>query len=91
MNTENETTQDDPQTDTTGEEASATTEAIERALGDLVGIGRLWAAHGLTVGRSALETSATTLRVTADLLGELSDRVRAGDAEPPTEATEDAA
>ncbi|MBZ0116971.1 MAG: hypothetical protein K8H88_08255 [Sandaracinaceae bacterium] len=49
-------------------------EVAEKAAGALLGIGRLWAAHGLSVGRSALETSAHTLRSTAELLGALSER-----------------
>ncbi|HJL19739.1 MAG TPA: hypothetical protein RMH99_29015 [Sandaracinaceae bacterium LLY-WYZ-13_1] len=49
-------------------------DAVERTVSALVDVGRLWAAHGLNVGRSALETSALTLRTTADLLGSLSER-----------------
>ena len=47
---------------------------VDRALRGLLDVGRLWASHGLSVGRSALETSAHTLRTTAELLGDLSDR-----------------
>ena len=50
------------------------TEATMKAASTLLGVGRLWAAHGLGVGRSALEASAQTLRATAELLGEISDR-----------------
>ena len=50
------------------------TESLDRALRGLLGIGRLWASHGLAVGRSALETSAQTLRTTAEMLGDISDR-----------------
>jgi len=48
--------------------------ASAKAVSTLFGIGRLWAAHGLDVGRSALSASATTLRSAADLLGDLGDR-----------------
>ena len=47
------------------------TEASTRAASTLFGIGRLWAAHGLGVGRSALAASARTLAATSELLGEL--------------------
>ena len=52
----------------------AAAEDLGRALGDLFGVGRLWAVHGLTVGRSTLDASASTLRITADLLGDLAER-----------------
>ena len=50
------------------------TENVERTLRSVADIGRLWASHGLSVGRSALETSAHTLRTTAELLGDLSEK-----------------
>lgn len=49
------------------------TEASARAATALFGIGRLWAAHGLGVGRSALAASAQTLRATSELLGDLAE------------------
>ncbi len=49
-------------------------ETAERAVKGLVEVGRLWAAHGLNVGRSALQASAATLRTTAEVLGEIADR-----------------
>ncbi len=52
---------------------SRTAETTEKALHGLIEVGRLWAAHGLNVGRAALDTSAQTLRVTSSLLGELGD------------------
>lgn len=42
-----------------------------KAVTTLFDVGRLWAAHGLGIGRSALDASAQTLRATAELLGEL--------------------
>jgi hypothetical protein len=50
-------------------------ENVDRALKSFVDIGRLWASHGLSVGRSALETSAHTLRTTAELLGDISEKL----------------
>ncbi len=47
----------------------------EHMVGQLVGIGRAWAKYGLQIGKSALETSAATLKTTADVLGEISERV----------------
>jgi hypothetical protein len=88
MSSENETIRHDETTPSDDERV----ETIERAVGDLVGIGRLWAAHGLSVGRSALETSATTLRITADILGDLSERFRTDErADEHEEPVEDAA
>lgn len=58
----------------------------ERAFKDLLTVGRAWARHGLTVGRSALETSATTLHKTASLLDGLSNTL-ADKAEQPAEPT----
>jgi len=46
---------------------------LEKAVGDLSKVGRIWARHGLTVGASALQTSAATLRTTATFLGRLAD------------------
>lgn len=66
-----ETTPNDPSTHDSAEIA----ETVERAIDTLFDIGRLWASHGLSVGRGALETSAQTLRTTAELLGELSEKV----------------
>lgn len=61
---------------TTADETTAPppAETVEKAVRGLVDIGRLWAAHGLGIGRSALETSAATLRTTATFLGELAQR-----------------
>ena len=47
---------------------------IERAVDTLVEIGRMWASHGLRIGRSALQTSARTLDVTAETLSDLAER-----------------
>jgi hypothetical protein len=44
---------------------------LERALTDLVDIGRMWASSGLTMGKIALENSAKSLDVAAGALGEL--------------------
>jgi len=67
------------ETETREAEASETreervAEAAEKLVHGLFGVGKLWAAHGLNVGRSALETTATTLRTTATLLGDIAQR-----------------
>ncbi|MBI4700589.1 MAG: hypothetical protein HY744_05400 [Deltaproteobacteria bacterium] len=55
--------------------------AAKKALDDIMTIGKAWARHGLTVGKMALETSATTLQKTAELLGHLSQTLtREGEA-----------
>ncbi len=67
---ENPVTAENPQSDAAGDVSAE----LERLVGDLFGIGRTWAAHGLTVGRSALEASARSLDVTARMLGDLARR-----------------
>jgi head-tail adaptor len=62
-----------------------TSDKLAKAVEGLFDVGKLWAAHGLRVGRSTLETSAQTLRATAGLLGELSDRF-AAESEKPRDA-----
>ena len=42
-----------------------------RAFEDMRNVGKAWARYGLTVGKVALETSATTLSKTATWLGDL--------------------
>lgn len=74
MNESNET----PVSNNSIDSASA---EIERVVADFVGLGRAWAAHGLTIGRSALEVSARTLDVSARLLGDLAHKF--DKAEPP--------
>ncbi|HEY8430206.1 MAG TPA: hypothetical protein VIL20_17615 [Sandaracinaceae bacterium] len=69
----------------TREERGAVAEAAEKLVTTLFDIGRLWAAHGLGVGRSALNASAETLRATAEALGELSRKLE------PTERSEGSA
>jgi len=54
------------QTTDTGSKAQAA-----RAFDDVMTIGKAWARYGLTVGKMALETSATTLNKTASWLGDL--------------------
>jgi hypothetical protein len=49
---------------------------------DVVELGTLWARYGLTVGRSALETSARTLAATASLLGHLAEAFEPKKSEP---------
>ena len=61
----------------------------EHMVGQLVGIGRAWATYGLLVGKSALETSAATLRTTADVLGEISARVAEERGESQDDSTRD--
>lgn len=52
---------------------------VERDLSETVetvlDIGRLWASHGLRIGRGALETSARTLEATATVLSDLATKL----------------
>ena len=48
---------------------------IHELVDDLFKIGRLWASHGLTIGKQSLQHSARTLELTAATLGALSKRL----------------
>jgi hypothetical protein len=47
---------------------------VESIVHNIVGIGAAWARYGLTVGKTALETSAKTLTETARILGDVSKK-----------------
>ncbi len=63
------------QSEATEQETNGIPEAAEKLVTALFDVGRLWAAHGLSVGRSALEASAQTLRTTAEILREVSSKL----------------
>jgi len=59
-------------TETTQNESDvAVAQVIESALE----LGKLWARHGLTLGRLALETSAVSLGTTAKMLANIADAI----------------
>ena len=64
-----------------------TQDTIDRSLETLVRVGRVWALHGLGVGRSALRASAETLRGASDLLAALSEAVEGADGSHRTDPT----
>ncbi len=68
-------TNDSITTEAKDDEAGGIAQAAEKLATALIGVGRLWAAHGLGVGRSALHASAETLRTTAAVLGEVVKRL----------------
>lgn len=70
MTTTNDTTATTTDTTPLPEERDLVVEKAARAL---VGVGVLWARYGIGVGRAALETSATTLQATAEILKSVSD------------------
>ena len=49
--------------------------AVEQAIESAVDLGKLWARHGLTIGKLALETSATSLGTTARMLASIADAI----------------
>ena len=59
------------------EQQERTGHDFEKMARGLTAVGMSWARHGLTIGKSALETSAQTLRETAEVLGQLSEKFRA--------------
>lgn len=65
-----------PSESTTEQQPSSTPKtdaAVEQVIDSAVGLGRLWARHGLTIGKLALETSATSLGTTARMLASLAE------------------
>ncbi len=62
--------------------------SIDDSLRALTDVGLAWARHGLTIGRSAVEASATTLHSVAGMLGELSTRLETNLKEKAAEKTE---
>ncbi len=70
----NEITSTETETTTSTEsQPSKTDAAVEQVIESAVGLGRLWARHGLTIGKLALETSATSLGTTARMLSSLAE------------------
>jgi hypothetical protein len=70
----NEITSTETETTTSNEsQPSKTDAAVEQVIDSAVGLGRLWARHGLTIGKLALETSATSLGTTARMLSSLAE------------------
>ena len=62
---------------------SETNNSFNQVMDNLQDLGRSWATHGLTVGKSALEAGAKTLKTTAEFLDTVSERL-AQEAEDPT-------
>ena len=56
--------------------AEAATETIDRAAGNLLAIGKLWANHGLEIGLSALSASAESHRLASESLAEIKARLQ---------------
>ena len=54
---------------------SEASKEVGRALEALVEIGRMWASHGLQIGKGALATSARTLEATAAQLDALATKL----------------
>ncbi len=54
---------------------SEANDTFNQMMSNLQGVGRTWATHGLTVGKSALEAGAETLKNTAEFLDNVSDRL----------------
>jgi head-tail adaptor len=50
-------------------------DTLEDSLRDLVSLGRMWAAHGLSMGSQALAASAESLAVTSRLLDTLREQI----------------
>ncbi len=57
------------------EPSEAPGQDIQELLNDLFKVGKLWASHGLTIGKQSLHHSARTLELTAATLGAISKRL----------------
>ena len=82
-------------TTTTANETSTETttrdpknEAVAQIVDSAFDLGRLWARHGLTLGRLALETSAASLGAPARLLGGLAEAFEPAAPEPQSDSAE---
>lgn len=67
------------------------TDAFEDSIKDVIGLARMWAAHGLNIGAEALNASARSLEVTSKFLAELRTQLDESEAtEAPAKTTVDA-
>jgi hypothetical protein len=71
------------ETQTPAQQILSSSPRVERAVENLVEIARMWTSHGLEMGRSALVSSAESLRLVAATLADAKARV---DGEVETEA-----
>lgn len=69
----NEITSTESTQHSTESQTAKTNAAVEQVIESAVGLGRLWARHGLTIGKLALETSATSLGTTARMLATIAE------------------
>ena len=63
---------------------------IETAVDSLFSIARLWASHGLNVGKTTLDAAAETLKKGSETLAQFSERVEHGRDGAPAADTDDA-
>ena len=68
----NEITAAETVTETTPNKSDA---AVEQVIESALDLGKLWARHGLTLGRLALETSAISLGTTAKMLASIAEAI----------------
>jgi len=68
----NEITATETVTETTQNKSDA---AVEQVIESALDLGKLWARHGLTLGRLALETSAISLGTTAKMLASIAEAI----------------
>lgn len=66
-----------PSAEASSESKTKTDVAVEQVVDSAVELGRLWARHGLTIGKMALETSAASLGTTARMLAGIADALAA--------------
>lgn len=53
----------------------STSPRVERAVENVLTIGRIWANHGLSIGRSALAASAESLKLAIETLDDVKSRL----------------
>ena len=57
------------------ETTADTKDVLEQGLKSLEVLGRTWAVHGLSIGRQALDATARTLKLTAEMLDTVRDGI----------------
>jgi len=73
-------------TTTTTTPDSSTSPRVERAVENALKIGRVWANHGLEMGRSALTASAESLKLAIATLDDVKSKLNGESVEPKATA-----
>ena len=76
IDVESEAREEAPEVDEQAPQAERETDPeIEEIIEDFIDIGKMWAHHGVTIGKMALKSSARTFEVTAGALEKIGRRL----------------